>query len=350
MSRSTTPMPCSISNGERALGEAGRGRRAEQIRPLERTVRFRQALQLLFGDVREQRQCSVEMSGGDAGAASRTPVEKNASNTPCSSWPRSSGVSPDSSSRSSSRRSTLRGEILEWTREISFDPAHRITPAARARWRRDTAHERPASATAPAEPVSHAATPSTSRRDGAGRATALRARRCARGRRLGPLDFEAAAGTSSRNGDGGTIASSSSVNDETDTRRAGRNSRSSNRARAAASRSASAGHPSSLNNDADRRCCGRPLRPVRFDQPDEPHRVELSRRRCRGVEQQHAAAARPRRERLPFDPSPHRRPELGCRQRPIVVPGVRVAQRDERADDGRPRAHLALSGSDAAGG
>ena len=89
----------------------------------------------------------------------------------------------------------------------------------------------------------------------------------------------------------------------------------------------------------------RPLRPVRFDEADDPHRVELCIGRRRGVEQPHAAAARPRREGLSLDPSPHRCPELGYRQRPIVVPGVGIAQGDERADDGRPRAHLALSGS-----
>ena len=48
-------------------------------------------------------------------------------------------------------------------------------------------------------------------------------------------------------------------------------------------------------------------------------------------------------------PSIHRRTvahELGDRQRPIVVAGVRIAQRGERADDRRARAHLALSRPD----
>ena len=89
----------------------------------------------------------------------------------------------------------------------------------------------------------------------------------------------------------------------------------------------------------------RPLRPVGFDEADDPHGVELGVGRRSSVEQPDAARAGPRRERLSFNPPPHRCPELGCRQRPVVVPGMRVSQGSERADDGGTRAPLPLSGS-----
>ena len=152
--------------------------------------------------------------------------------------------------------------------------------------------------------------------------------------------------TSSTNGDGGTIASSSSVNAETETSLRGQLQQIVE-ARARRGQPIGVGRPAELaQQPGGIEDAGiRPLRPVRFDEADDPHRVEMRVRRRGGVEQPHSAAAGPRRECLSLDPSAHGRPELGDRQRPIVVPAVRIAQGDERADDGRPRAHLPLSGA-----
>ena len=51
-------------DGEGALGQSRRGRRAEQIGPLEGTVPFRQGEQLLLGHLLEERQGLLEIAGG----------------------------------------------------------------------------------------------------------------------------------------------------------------------------------------------------------------------------------------------------------------------------------------------
>ena len=87
-----------------------------------------------------------------------------------------------------------------------------------------------------------------------------------------------------------------------------------------------------------------------LDEPDEAQLVDVGVGGRGRVEQQHASRSRARRERLPFNPPAHGARETIDRQRRVIVPGLRVGQRLERADDrgrarGRARAAQAASPS-----
>ena len=86
----------------------------------------------------------------------------------------------------------------------------------------------------------------------------------------------------------------------------------------------------------------RALGPVAFDQADQTQLVDVGVGGGARVEQEHARRARPRRERLPFDPAPDAVRELGARQRAVVERRVGVAQHFERGEDGCPRAEMPI--------
>ena len=92
------------------------------------------------------------------------------------------------------------------------------------------------------------------------------------------------------------------------------------------------------------------LGPVLFDEPHEAHFVDVRVRGRGRVEQQHAVRAGPRRERLTVNPAAHRAGQPVDRERRVVVAGLRVGQRLERADDRRPRAQVARRGTESSTG
>ena len=82
------------------------------------------------------------------------------------------------------------------------------------------------------------------------------------------------------------------------------------------------------------------LRPVGFDQSDEPDGLDVrKRRRCR-VDEQHTFSAGPRCEGLILHPPTKRRDQVAGREHTIVVPPVRVRQRTERPEDGAAGSHV----------
>ncbi len=82
------------------------------------------------------------------------------------------------------------------------------------------------------------------------------------------------------------------------------------------------------------------LRPVRFGQADDPHLVEVRVGRRAGVEQHDPRAPQARRERLPFDPPPHRTRQLRDRQGRGIVRRVRVPEHLQRRQYRRARAKM----------
>ncbi len=75
------------------------------------------------------------------------------------------------------------------------------------------------------------------------------------------------------------------------------------------------------------------LGPIQFDQPHQAQLVDVRVRGRGRIEQQHAVRSGARRERLTFNPPPHGAGQPIDRERRVVVAGLRVGQRLERADD-----------------
>ena len=84
----------------------------------------------------------------------------------------------------------------------------------------------------------------------------------------------------------------------------------------------------------------RRLGPVALDETNDADFVEVGVGRGRGVEQPDAVTTGARREGLRIDPAADAAGQLHDVQRLIVVPGVRVAQRLQRRQDGRARAQV----------
>ena len=199
----------------------------------------------------------------------------------------------------------MRGEVLERALEIALDVADGVDRGARAR--------RPSRGTSArrGERDARSASHSPPRRvDGGGATGRSRSASCANTRaprgRLPALDGSPAASISSRNADGETIASSSSVKVESETRLA-RQPQQIVESRARGGEAIGLVRPTELGSrTTDRRCCAGALGPVGLDQPDEPELVDIG--VGRGAARR--AGATPRdpgrgRERLTIDPAPH---------------------------------------------
>ena len=135
-----------------------------------------------------------------------------------------------------------------------------------------------------------------------------------------------------------TMASSSSVKADTDTRWCESSSRSWNRARAAARRSALV-RPSELGQKRRRveDAAPDPSGQSCSTSPTSAHLVDVGVGCCRRVEQQHSRRSRPRRERLTADPST----QAPCRRSTLIGassrPRLRLGERLECSDHRRPR-------------
>ena len=140
---------------------------------------------------------------------------------------------------------------------------------------------------------------------------------------------------SSRSADGSTSASSSRVNVESDTERAG-DADQVEKAALVRGAAVSLGRPPERLHEARavKDVAARSLRPVALDEPDDRHVIELSVPGCSVVEQNDSAGAigatnrfETRLDRLSFDPPAHRGREIVDRPGRIVVGGMSRAER-----------------------
>ena len=198
---------------ERPLTEPRRGRRAEEVRALERAVRLAEVRERRLGDRREQLERVGKRVGSDRPAAPLLPsreerLEHLVKKLSALLRAQAGLVFPFLVQAQHVRR-----EVLERTREVALDVADRVDIRRRADpRRRGTPHRRPAIVRRAARATRRPPPPQTTATTGA---AGLLGTIAIPRRSIGsPL-----ASISSRNDEPDTIASSSSVNVETDTRR-----------------------------------------------------------------------------------------------------------------------------------